>query len=446
MAFQTCARNCFRETFLKTKPVLLEPVMKIEIEVPAQYQGPVTGELTSRRGLIVIDRGQRQPSATIEAEVPLAETFGYSTDLRSMTQGQGTFTMEFCQVPPRAGQHPGRDRRREEETTRRRQVELTGTTNILARMADALSNSRRKIPCGCFFWVLILPSSFCLHPYPSWWCRERVLCSAASSASMPIESHQQLMLPGNVWMRLLAEERQRSARLEHGLVDFFQSAEALAMCGAGQLVQRNQFAGPCSSARSTRTSTSRFPRPSGSTAWDAPPPPSAMSILGSSCATSTPSTGAGRQSQEDGLDCQNQRPSATTPRPGRPTCPGMRDPAMMDRTEGNSPGPSPAGDRTARRASREFESLMTDTNPSPRPRKKRRWPKLLAGMLVVPIALIAAIPWGLATPPGQRWLLRGANRGLAPGGGRIAWTTLRVSWFAPTRPPASSSATPRAMR
>ncbi len=94
MAFQTCARNCFRETFLKTKPVLLEPVMKVEVEVPAQYQGPVTGELTSRRGLIVSTE-VNGTVATIEAEVPLAETFGYSTDLRSMTQGQGTFTMEF---------------------------------------------------------------------------------------------------------------------------------------------------------------------------------------------------------------------------------------------------------------------------------------------------------------------------------------------------------------
>jgi elongation factor G len=95
MAFQTCARNCFRETFLKTKPVLLEPIMKVEIEVPSQYQGPVAGELTSRRGLIVSTE-MNGVIATILGEVPLAETFGYSTDLRSMTQGQGTFTMEFA--------------------------------------------------------------------------------------------------------------------------------------------------------------------------------------------------------------------------------------------------------------------------------------------------------------------------------------------------------------
>ncbi len=95
MAFQICARQCFREAFLKTKPVLLEPVMKMEVEVPAEQQGPVAGELTSRRG-VIISTDMKDVTATIEAEVPLSETFGYSTDLRSMTQGQGTFSMEFA--------------------------------------------------------------------------------------------------------------------------------------------------------------------------------------------------------------------------------------------------------------------------------------------------------------------------------------------------------------
>jgi elongation factor G len=102
MAFQIAARNCFRETFLKTKPVLLEPIMKIEIECPTQFQGNVVGDLTSRRGMIVATE-MKGASATIEGEVPLSETFGYSTDLRSLTQGQGTFTMEFAKyrrVPP----------------------------------------------------------------------------------------------------------------------------------------------------------------------------------------------------------------------------------------------------------------------------------------------------------------------------------------------------------
>jgi elongation factor G len=95
MAFQICARTCFRETFLQTKPVLLEPIMKIEVEVPADFQGPVTGELNKRRGLIVSTETESEMT-TIIAEVPLAETFGYSTDLRSATQGQGVFTMEFA--------------------------------------------------------------------------------------------------------------------------------------------------------------------------------------------------------------------------------------------------------------------------------------------------------------------------------------------------------------
>ncbi len=95
LAFQICAQTAMREAFPRTKPVLLEPVMRIEIECPSQFQGSVVGNLTSRRGLVLAAE-VRGPDARIEGEVPLAETFGYSTDLRSMTQGQGTFTMEFA--------------------------------------------------------------------------------------------------------------------------------------------------------------------------------------------------------------------------------------------------------------------------------------------------------------------------------------------------------------
>ena len=102
MAFQICARSCFRETFLQTKPVLLEPIMKVEVEVPADFQGPVTGELNKRRGLIVSTETENEVT-TIIAEVPLAETFGYSTDLRSATKGQGVFTMEFSKYRPVPG-------------------------------------------------------------------------------------------------------------------------------------------------------------------------------------------------------------------------------------------------------------------------------------------------------------------------------------------------------
>ncbi len=93
-AFQIAARDCFRETMPKTKPALLEPIMKMEIECPESHQGTVVGDITSRRGIITAT-SMRENAANITAEVPLAETFGYATDLRSMTQGQGVFTMEF---------------------------------------------------------------------------------------------------------------------------------------------------------------------------------------------------------------------------------------------------------------------------------------------------------------------------------------------------------------
>jgi elongation factor G len=94
MAFQICARDCFRETFRKADPVLLEPVMKVEVETPTEFQGPVTGTISSKRGVIV-GTENREGFAIITAEVPLSEMFGYSNDLRSMTQGKGTFSMEF---------------------------------------------------------------------------------------------------------------------------------------------------------------------------------------------------------------------------------------------------------------------------------------------------------------------------------------------------------------
>jgi len=100
-AFYTAAQGCFREYFQKASPVLLEPIMNIEVECPESFQGPVVGDIISRRGLIT-NTDVRDGISVATAEVPLAETFGYATDLRSMTQGQGTFSMEFAtyrQVP-----------------------------------------------------------------------------------------------------------------------------------------------------------------------------------------------------------------------------------------------------------------------------------------------------------------------------------------------------------
>jgi elongation factor G len=99
MAFMLTAQECFREVFPKMNPVLLEPIMLMEIEIPESFQGSVVGNLSSRRG-IVTSTDMISGVCKIIAEVPLAETFGYSTDLRSLTQGQGTFTMELSKYRP----------------------------------------------------------------------------------------------------------------------------------------------------------------------------------------------------------------------------------------------------------------------------------------------------------------------------------------------------------
>jgi elongation factor G len=100
-AFYTCAQGCFREYFKQAGPKLLEPIMNIEIECPEDFQGTVVGDVIKRRG-VMASNDIVEGVSVIKAEVPLAETFGYATDLRSMTQGQGTFTMELAvyrQVP-----------------------------------------------------------------------------------------------------------------------------------------------------------------------------------------------------------------------------------------------------------------------------------------------------------------------------------------------------------
>ncbi|MCG3131653.1 MAG: Elongation factor G [Phycisphaerae bacterium] len=94
LAFQVCGRDAFKDAVRRSSPVILEPIMKVEVEVPTSFQGPVTGNVAQRRGLIT-NTEAKGASTIIQAEVPLANMFGYSTDLRSMTQGQGSFSMEF---------------------------------------------------------------------------------------------------------------------------------------------------------------------------------------------------------------------------------------------------------------------------------------------------------------------------------------------------------------
>ncbi|MDD8030791.1 MAG: elongation factor G [Acidobacteriota bacterium] len=94
IAFQAAAQGAFKEAYQKTKPKILEPIMRVVVETPSEFSGQVFSSLNQRRGIIIssIEDGT---SSRIEAEVPLREMFGYSTVLRSMTQGRAEFTMEF---------------------------------------------------------------------------------------------------------------------------------------------------------------------------------------------------------------------------------------------------------------------------------------------------------------------------------------------------------------
>lgn len=94
MAFKIAGSMAIKEAVLKASPVLLEPVMKVEVEVPEDFLGSIMGNLISRRGQIEGQQAE-QGLAKVTAKVPLAEMFGYATDIRSMTQGRGIFTMEF---------------------------------------------------------------------------------------------------------------------------------------------------------------------------------------------------------------------------------------------------------------------------------------------------------------------------------------------------------------
>ncbi|MFA5839116.1 MAG: elongation factor G [Candidatus Margulisiibacteriota bacterium] len=96
IAFKIAGSMAFKEAVLRSKPVLLEPMMKVEVEVPEQYMGEVIGDLSGRRGRIEGMEANKNVQI-IKAKVPLATMFGYSTQLRSLTQGRGTYSMEFCE-------------------------------------------------------------------------------------------------------------------------------------------------------------------------------------------------------------------------------------------------------------------------------------------------------------------------------------------------------------
>jgi elongation factor G len=98
MAFKTAALMGFREAYPQAKPTILEPIMKVEVEAPVEFQGSVVGQVNQRRGVILETKSD--DVVTITAQVPLNTMFGYSTDLRSATQGKGNYTMEFAHYAP----------------------------------------------------------------------------------------------------------------------------------------------------------------------------------------------------------------------------------------------------------------------------------------------------------------------------------------------------------
>jgi elongation factor G len=99
IAFQLAAIGAFKEGYMKAKPVIMEPIMKVAVEGPSEFQGSVMGSINQRRGMIIgtMEEGNY---TVVEAEVPLSEMFGYSTTLRSLTQGKAEFTMEFATFKP----------------------------------------------------------------------------------------------------------------------------------------------------------------------------------------------------------------------------------------------------------------------------------------------------------------------------------------------------------
>ncbi|HEX7226582.1 MAG TPA: elongation factor G, partial [Candidatus Binatia bacterium] len=99
IAFKIAGSMAFKEAARKASPVLLEPIMSVEVVVPEDFMGDVIGDLNSRRGK-VLGMDTRPAAQAIDARVPLAQMFGYATDLRSMTQGRATYTMQFSHYEP----------------------------------------------------------------------------------------------------------------------------------------------------------------------------------------------------------------------------------------------------------------------------------------------------------------------------------------------------------
>lgn len=117
VAFQLASVGAFKQGYLKAKPMLMEPIMKVSAEGPTEFQGAVMGSLNQRRGMI-LGTSEEGNYTVIDAEVPLSEMFGYSTVLRSLTQGKAEFTMEFAayrQVPKSVAEEIIKERAQEKK-------------------------------------------------------------------------------------------------------------------------------------------------------------------------------------------------------------------------------------------------------------------------------------------------------------------------------------------
>ncbi len=99
MAFKLAASMAFKQGFAKAQPVLLEPIMKVEVVTPEDYVGDIMGDLSRRRGMLT-GQDDTPSGKTINAMVPLGEMFGYATTIRSLSQGRAMFTMEFDHYDP----------------------------------------------------------------------------------------------------------------------------------------------------------------------------------------------------------------------------------------------------------------------------------------------------------------------------------------------------------
>ena len=137
MAFKIAGSMAFKEAMKRAKPKLLEPMMAVEVVTPEEYLGDVMGNLNSRRGRIEEMRADAATRRSIKASVPLSEMFGYATDLRSMTQGRATFTMQFDRYEEVPQSIAGGDRRRKTQARKER----TGGAEWPSRSSSARSRT-----------------------------------------------------------------------------------------------------------------------------------------------------------------------------------------------------------------------------------------------------------------------------------------------------------------